>query len=168
MNPADIRLLIDYNVWANARVLAATARLSPEQFAAPAGLSFGSLHGTLAHILAAENVWRLRCQEGVSPAALLAESDVPTLEALRQRWAAEQEALGRYAATLTAEALQGTIQYRTTRGGLHQDVLAHLLIHVVNHGTQFRSEAAVALTRFGHSPGDLDLIYFMRHKEETA
>lgn len=168
MNPTDIRLLIDYNIWANERVLAAAARLDPEQFAAPAGLSFGSLRGTLAHILAAEVVWRLRCQEGVSPPALLAESDFPTLESLRRRWAAEQEALRRYALGLTGAALEATVSYRTTQGTPRQDVLGHLLAHVVNHGTQFRAEAAVALTRSGQSPGDLDLIYFMRTQGGTA
>jgi uncharacterized damage-inducible protein DinB len=38
------------------------------------------------------------------------------------------------------------------------------LAHVVNHGTQSRSEAAVLLTEYGQSPGDLDLILFLREQ----
>jgi uncharacterized damage-inducible protein DinB len=33
-----------------------------------------------------------------------------------------------------------------------------VLAHVVNHGTQHRSEVARYLTECGHSPGELDLL----------
>ena len=39
--------------------------------------------------------------------------------------------------------------------------LWQMLAHVVNHGTQHRSEAAVLLTAAGHSPGDLDMVDYI-------
>jgi uncharacterized damage-inducible protein DinB len=35
------------------------------------------------------------------------------------------------------------------------------IVHVVNHGTQHRSEAAAILTGYGQSPGELDFDTFL-------
>ena len=51
----------------------------------------------------------------------------------------------------------------TTRGSSERDEdipFWQMLAHVVNHGTQHRSEAASLLTAAGRSPGDLDMIFF--------
>lgn len=167
MQKDDILLLYGYNYWANKRVLDAAARVSKEQFVAPATLSHGSLHNTLVHILSTEWVWRMRCQEGVSPSALLSERELPTLETLRGRWQEEEQAMRSFLVGLSAEALAGTVKYTTTRGVPYENVLWHLLIHVVNHGTQFRGEVGVLLAEYGHSPGDLDLIAFLRERAEN-
>lgn len=162
MNRDDIRTLYDYNYWANARVLTAATGLPVEQLTAPARLSHRTLLGTLAHTLGTEIVWRLRCHEGVSPSALPTEREFPSLDAIRARWTDEEGKMRGYLASLSDHALNATVQYKTTKGVPSENVLWHLLLHVVNHGTQFRAEAAVALTEHGQSPGNLDMLVFLR------
>ena len=167
MHTADILTLYEYNYWANARVLRAAANVSAAQFTAPARLSHGGLRGTLVHTLSAEVVWRLRFQEGVSPSALLDQDEFPTLESLRLRWDAEEHAMRAFLGSLHDDDLNRTVRYTSTKGIPYENVLWNILVHVVNHGTQSRAEAAVLLTEYGQSPGDLDLILFLREQRQT-
>ncbi|HEY6015005.1 MAG TPA: DinB family protein, partial [Candidatus Limnocylindrales bacterium] len=41
---------------------------------------------------------------------------------------------------------------------------AGMLLHLANHDTQHRSEAAVLLTQAGRSPGELDLITWLEER----
>lgn len=164
MIKSDLQLLIDYNYWANDRILRSAERISPAQFLGPYPLSFGSLRGTLVHILGGEVNWRLRIQEGISPASMLAEAEFPDLGSLQRRWAAEEAALRGFIAGRSDEDFQQIVAYKTTSGVSHQTVLWQILAHVVNHGTQFRAEAGVALTAYGQSPGDVDLMKFIRER----
>ena len=50
---------------------------------------------------------------------------------------------------------------RRRNGEERRTALWVLLTHVVNHGTQHRSEAAEALTLVGRSPGSLDLTSYV-------
>jgi len=161
VNRNDIETLYRYNEWAQRRVLAQAALVSLEQFVAPAPVPRNSLRGTLVHGLAAEVAWRQRWQ-GDSPAALLSENDLPTFETLRDRWEQEAQALREFIAGLTDDDLNRPLHYRTTKGQPQTNVLWHLMAHVINHGTQHRSEAAMLLTHYECSPGDLDLIVFLR------
>jgi uncharacterized damage-inducible protein DinB len=166
MDSVSFRTFFAYNAWANARVLAAAAGLSREQFAAPAGLSHGSVRGTLIHVLGTEWMWRQRYQKGVSPPALPDETAYATLAALAQ-WADEEAAAVRtFLAGRDDAALAAPIHYTNTRGTAFHTPLWQILTHVVNHGTQFRSEAAIALSQAGHSPGDLDFIAFVRSQPQ--
>ena len=160
-----IRELFAYNAWANERILTATEGIDAAEYTAPfPGLSHGSIRATLVHALAAEIVWRQRCLEGVSPDRLLSEVDVPTFDALRARWAVEEAALRAGLAALTDAALAQPFAYKNTRGAAMSDTRWKVLAHVVNHGTQHRAEAAVALTALGRSPGDVDYIVYLRQK----
>ena len=157
---SDIRTLFDYNYWATGRILEQTARLTPDQFVAAPDAGATSLRNTLAHMLGAERLWRTRWEQGVS-SSTLAPDDFPTVEALRLAWAEEERALRAYLATLDDNALARPARFER-RGVVVSYTLWHLMMQLINHGTQHRSEAAVLLTAYGHSPGDLDFFYFVQ------
>jgi uncharacterized damage-inducible protein DinB len=161
MNKKDIQLLYKYNNWANKRILDATAFLTHEQFLAPAPYPHGGLRNTLTHTIFAEWIWRTRWL-GVSPTKRIQPEEFPDFDALRTRWLEEEGKLNLFIANLTDERLNAGFQYKTTGGDDRENILWHIMAHVVNHGTQHRSEAAAMLTQFNHSPGDIDLIVFLR------
>ena len=71
-------------------------------------------------------------------------------------------------AGLRDEDLDRVVHYKTTTGKPSSDTLGPLLLHVVNHGTQHRSEVAAMLTELGHSPGDLDLLLYLRQRPTSG
>jgi uncharacterized damage-inducible protein DinB len=162
MKQEDLLTLYDYNYWANDLILRTAAQLSPEQYTALVEVSHGSLRGTLVHQFGGELIWRLRCQEGVSPLALPDEEEISSFDLLVQRWKEEEANMRAYLASLQDSDLTKIVNYTSTEGMSYENTLWHLLLHVVNHGTQHRAEAAVVLTEYGYSPGDIDLLLFFR------
>jgi uncharacterized damage-inducible protein DinB len=160
----EIKLLYDYNDWADARILAACARVRPEQYAAPASYGRGGLRAIMVHIL--DNLWQQRitlqgyyqeplADEAAYDATELHEDAFPTLAVLQERWRMEQQEMRAYLDTLTEETLNGTIRY-VIPGTKRERVVWHILMEVIIHATQHRSEAAALLTGYGQSPGDFD------------
>ena len=166
MRPNELQTLLAYNFWANQRVLKPAATLPPPTLLETVpGLSFGHLLGTLTHVYNAEYVWRKRYQDGVSVPSI-PSNFFPTLEALQAAWTANTEAMGKFFAEMTEPGLDREVSSSSSSG--MRFPLREVITHVVNHGTQFRGEAAVALTALGHSPGDLDLIFFLRTRSQPA
>ena len=91
----------------------------------------------------------------------LHEDAFPTLAALQERWAMEQREMQAYLNRLTEETLNSTIRY-VIPGVIRERVVWHFLMAAILHNMQHRSEAAEVLTQMGCSPGDLDLIWYLR------
>ena len=167
------RVLLDYNRWANHAIMIPSEAVDESDYFATAdGLSFGSLHATLVHILVSELVWIARW-EGGSPtdslsnareARELAVTEIPTFEALAELWSFVEDRQTSFSLALTDDMVRESVSYSSQSGSQYQQPLSQLIAHCVNHGTQFRAEAAVRLTQLGASPGDIDLISFLREQ----
>ena len=166
MSIQNILTIYDYNYWANKRLLVASAAVSQEQFLAPAAFPFGGLRGTLVHILDAEWGWR-GLFETKSFEADLKSNDFPTVQSIEERWREEEKAMRAYLANLRDEDMESHLRYTTDTGVERDRILWHCLYHVINHGTQHRSEAAALLTDFGSSPGDLDFTVFLNEYKKS-
>ena len=160
MNIQDIQFTYDYNYWANGKILAASEKVTQEQFLAPADFPFGGLRGTLVHLMDAEYGWRVFFETKKFGEDLNVD-DFPNPKSLEELFHAEEKAMRAYLSSLKDEDMESHLRYTTDTGIKRDRILWHCLLHVVNHGTQHRSEAASILTSYGASPGDLDFTVFL-------
>lgn len=156
-------MLARYNGWANVRIFEAAAALSEADFRADRGAFFGSVCGTLNHLLLADRTWMHRFTgEGPTYAALdaiLHES----LLALRAEREAEDARIEAWVGGLSEAALAGTISYRTiSKPAPITQILAPALAHFFNHQTHHRGQVHALLTGLGREAPSLDLIVFQR------
>jgi uncharacterized damage-inducible protein DinB len=159
----QFQMLADYNRWVNERLFAAAARLSDADYRADHGVFFGSLHGTLNHLLLGDRIWLYRFTgEGEEPKELdaILHEDLPSLRRAR---AVEDERIIAYIAGLDEARLAGTIRYRTTRNPIEiEQELVPLLLHFFNHQTHHRGQAHVILTRIAGEAPSFDLLMYQR------
>ena len=167
MTPEYFAALARYNSWINAKVYAATARLTDEDRKRDRGAFFKSIHATLNHILLADRVWMGRF-EGVKlepgcmgPGGIRSldqelYADYAELTAAREQMDAE---IAGWVGKLTAERLTATFQY-----GPNQSVLWTTLAHVFNHQTHHRGQVTTLLTQAGQDVGKTDMIAMFREE----
>jgi len=160
MHADEIRILFAYDRWATRRVLTALDALDASVWARADAVGERGLGGVLVHHLGASQRWRIGLQsrgeeEGPEPE----REPLPTIDELRERWEAEWTAVNAWLPTLTDDFV----------GYVFDGVpVWQMLVHVVNHGTQHRAEAALLLTAHGRSPGELDLINYAEEQAAAA
>ena len=158
--------LAGYNAWANQRLYDAAARLSDEQLWRNAGLFFGSLGGTLNHLLVTDRVWMKRFTgTGDHPDTLSAilHRDFAALRAAR---VAEDQRIIDYVDGLPAERLESAFTYRKmTTAEMATSKLWPDLLHLFNHQTHHRGQAHTGLSILtGEEPPSLDMVQYARAK----
>jgi uncharacterized damage-inducible protein DinB len=154
--------LWDYNRWANLRLMEKARELPPETLREKTScLSRGSLMNTFIHMLETERAWRKMALERQKPEPLIDPGSPPDLEQLLGWWDTESREMQAYLNSLSDVRLGGSVPVRDREGNEYPMVIWQMLMQAFLHSMQHRSEAAACLTELGHSPGDLDFIFFV-------
>ena len=137
--------------------------LSDQAYRLHIGVFFGSLHGTLNHFLVTDRLWLKRLTgEGDHPNRLDAILYEGRAELTRARIAEDNRLIAvidKYDDT----ALANLHSYKTTSGMPQSQVLADILLHLLNHQTHHRGQAHACLSILtGGEPPSLDLLVFQR------
>jgi uncharacterized damage-inducible protein DinB len=155
MQADEVRFLFAYDRWATRRVLSVLDDVDSGLWTRGDAVGERGLGAILVHHLGASQRWRHGFQQtGESPEP--EREPLPTIDQLRERWKDEWSVVDAWLPTVT----DAFVAY------VHEGIpVWTMLVHVVNHGTQHRAEAAALLTAAGRSPGELDLI---NYAEEQA
>ena len=164
-----LRLMARYNAWMNEKAYDAAARLSPEEAARDRGAFFGSVLGTLNHLMVADLIWCHRfaphpaASPALDPVLAMARPDAldqtitPDLAALRAMRRPIDAALVDFVAALDEDGTDRPITYVRTDGGSQTKPLGPVLCHLFNHQTHHRGQLSTLLTQAGVDIGVTDL-----------
>ena len=159
----NFRQLAAYNHWANMRLYGAALEMPEDAYRLTTGVFFGSLHGTLNHLLLADRIWLKRLTgTGEHPDRLDAILFEDISELLRAR-IAEDARLSDVVANFSEADLAKPVSYQTTSGKPYSQPLQDILLHLFNHQTHHRGQAhACCSILTGSEPPTLDLLAFQR------
>ncbi len=154
-----IRGLIAYTMWADRTVLEAAKSVRPEDLTRETGSSFGTVLGTMAHILGSEQLWLTRFL-GLPLGHIPSIDDFPTLEALSMSYEDFWPQLEFFLASLVDEQLDEEFTWTNLKGVTHTLPFRGVLLHFVNHATYHRGQVVSLLRQLGYQPPQTDLAYF--------
>ena len=160
IEPAFVRTMAAYNAEMNRRLYAAAGRLSDAERRRSKGAFWGSIHGTLAHILWGDRMWMSRFAGWPKPEAAIKQSadlieDFAVLGAERVR---ADDAIVTWAAALDPAWLaEDLVWFSAAVGRELRRPRDLLVVHMFNHQTHHRGQAHALLTAAGEQTGDTDL-----------
>ncbi|MFQ8431772.1 DinB family protein [Amaricoccus sp. W119] len=164
IEPGYVLTMAEYNAEMNRRVYGAAARLPDAERRADRGVFWASIHGTLSHVLWADEMWLSRFAGWGRPAGKHGGSDrhVEDFSDLRLRREAFDADLLGWARALRPEDLAGDLVWRS--GLMEREMStprAICVIHLFNHQTHHRGQVHALLTRAGEDTGATDLPFIL-------
>ena len=160
IGPAYLQRMARYNRWQNGSVFGAADTLSDSARREDRGAFFGSIHGTLSHLLWGDTIWMSRFDGGAPPEVSLAESAdwVTGWDDLKSRRAATDDRIVNWADAADPAETEGELSWFS--GAIGRQITrpkAVCLIQLFNHQTHHRGQVHAMLTAAGARPDDTDV-----------
>ena len=159
ISAAAARDLLLYMLWADRTTLRAVREVTPEHLRREAGVSFGSLFGTMVHILGSQRRWLARFQ-GHAPAHIPVPDDFPDLISWIHAWEETASEIEAFLASLTDEQLAASLTWTDSEGATVTRPLWQPVLHLVNHCSYHRGQIVSLLRQMGYQPPSTDLIRY--------
>ena len=160
ITPAFVRAMAGYNSHMNREVYAAAGRLDEAARRRDRGAFWHSIHGTLSHLVWADQMWMSRFDGWDKPDVPLARSDAfaPDFAAMAALRPAMDARLEAWAGRLDPAWLDADQHWFS---GAAQRAVSKprpgLMMHLFNHQTHHRGQAHAMVTAAGERTGDTDL-----------
>jgi len=158
VDPDYCRLMARYNRWMNERLYALLAELDDAQRKQDRGAFFGSMHGTLNHILWGDRMWLGRFIGAPCEVPAFGAAMFPDFALLaREREATDRDML-EWAGNVSPEWLAGALTYTSKVDGRTRELPRSVaVVHLFNHGTHHRGQLTTLIRQAGRDPGITDL-----------
>jgi uncharacterized damage-inducible protein DinB len=140
--------LFHHNTWANLRLLDFCASLSEEQLDASAVGCYGSIRDTLVHFIGGEVDYVNLATNKVPPVALPSD-EFPGFAVLKEGvgWAGDE--LLKLALAARADTI---VHVERPQEPVFEYPLAGLMVQVLDHSTEHRTQIATIITQLGLAP----------------
>jgi uncharacterized damage-inducible protein DinB len=151
-----------YHAWATERLLMSVEPISDEAYSKPCGLFFGSIHGTLNHLLLTDSeIWYARFVQAPITSLQLDEELESDRANLASRLIAATARWPGYVESLDEPALAGDLRFTMTTGQARVLPMPGALLHIFNHATHHRGQITAAISMLGFEYQPLDLPYLI-------
>ena len=158
-NQSQFMNLFAYHFDTTLSLLSHARELESSQLEKDPGYGRGSIMGIFTHLLSADRGWRIGL-ETARQTRPLDPDQTYDLDRLQVEFEGEANAWVAFLTGLDDETLSADIELTTLRGHTRTFARWRVLQHLLLHGMQHHAELAQLLTEQGHSPGDLDFIFY--------
>jgi uncharacterized damage-inducible protein DinB len=170
MKPSQVQALFDYTFWAFDLTWSAINNTTDAQFTAELPYSHGSIRNIVVHLISSHRRWLARLSRTETPPHLAFDA-FPSRQSVWNEWQSARTEWESYLATLTQEALDEPLPYEIPARAIKTNNSRwEILIHLVNHSTDHRSQILALLsTQFGISTPEHDFIIYLwqQHGERS-